>query len=107
MRLVVKSIVGEENFIDMYPNRSNNFCCGGGGGYLQSGLADERRKYGTLKANQILATGAKLVIAPCHNCWDAIRDMEEVYKVGIRWSFLKPLLLKMVIVPDHMKPEEE
>jgi hypothetical protein len=33
--------------------------------------------------------------------------MEEVYKIGIRWSFLKPLLLKMVIVPDHMKPEEE
>ena len=40
----------EENFVDMHPNRSNNFCCGGGGGYLQSGYAEERRKYGELKA---------------------------------------------------------
>lgn len=33
LRFVVKSIVGEENFIDMQPNRSNNYCCGGGGGF--------------------------------------------------------------------------
>jgi hypothetical protein len=45
-----------------------------------------------VKRDQILATGAKLVVAPCHNCWDAIRDLEEVFKIGIRWSFLKPLL---------------
>jgi hypothetical protein len=32
--------------------------------------------------------------------------MEEIYHIGIRWSFLKPLLLNMVIVPDHLKPEE-
>jgi Fe-S oxidoreductase len=43
LRFVVKKVVGEENFIDMYPNRSNNFCCGGGGGFLQSGYPDERR----------------------------------------------------------------
>ncbi len=36
-----------------------------------------------VKRDQILATGAKLVIAPCHNCWDAIRDLEEVYELGI------------------------
>ncbi len=34
LRFVVKSVVGEENFIDMQPNRSNNYCCGGGGGFL-------------------------------------------------------------------------
>ena len=27
------TFVGEENFIEMTPNRSNNCCCGGGGGY--------------------------------------------------------------------------
>lgn len=55
----------------------------------------------------ILATGAKLVISPCHNCWDAIRDLEEVFKIGIRWSFLKPLLIEMAIVPEHLKVQEE
>jgi len=33
--------------------------------------------------------------------------IEEVYEIGIRWSFLKPILLEQVIVPDHLKPKEE
>jgi hypothetical protein len=61
-----------------------------------------------MKRKQVMDSGCKLVIAPCHNCWDAIRDMEEVFEDGIRWSFLKPLLIDMCIVPDHLKlPEEE
>ena len=30
LRYVVKSVVGEENFIEMTPNKSNNYYCGGG-----------------------------------------------------------------------------
>jgi Fe-S oxidoreductase len=78
LRFVVKSVVGEEHFIDMTPNRSNNYCCGGGGGFLQSGYPDQRRKYGELKANQILATGAAYCIAPCHNCHAQIHDLAEI-----------------------------
>ncbi|MCK5231311.1 MAG: (Fe-S)-binding protein, partial [Desulfobulbaceae bacterium] len=57
------------------------------------------------KRDQVLATGCKLVLTPCHNCWDALRDMEEEYKIGIRWSFLKPLILKAAILPDNFKVE--
>jgi len=39
--------------------------------------------------------------------WDAIRDMEEIYHMGITWSFLKPLLIDMVVVPEHLKPSED
>ncbi len=96
-----------EDFREMTPCKEYNFCCGGGGGFNGIGCYREQRNKGLIiKRNQILATGAKLVISPCHNCWDAIRDMEEIYKDGIRWSFLKPLLLKMVLVPDHLKPKE-
>jgi Fe-S oxidoreductase len=96
-----------EDFREMSPNKEHNFCCGGGGGMNGLGRYREQRNIGLkVKRDQILATGAKLVISPCHNCWDAIRDMEEIYHIGIRWSFLKPLLLKMVIVPDHLKSEE-
>jgi Fe-S oxidoreductase len=77
LRFVVKKVVGEENFIDMYPNRSNNFCCGGGGGFLQSGYPDERRAYGKLKADQILATKAAYAITPCHNCHAQVHDLSE------------------------------
>ncbi|MFW6333467.1 MAG: heterodisulfide reductase-related iron-sulfur binding cluster, partial [Thermodesulfobacteriota bacterium] len=61
------------------PNRSNNYCCGGGGGFLQSGYADARRQYGKLKLDQILATGADYCIAACHNCHAQIHDLAEHY----------------------------
>ena len=38
LRFATKTVVGEENFIEMHPNRSNINCCGGGGGFLQSGF---------------------------------------------------------------------
>jgi len=77
LRFIVKSVVGEENFIDMIPNRSNNYCCGGGGGFLQSGFTDARRTYGQLKVDQILATKADYCIAPCHNCHAQIHDLSD------------------------------
>jgi len=52
LRYVVKSVVGEENFIEMTPNKSNNYCCGGGGGFLQSGYTEERREYKKFKSHK-------------------------------------------------------
>ena len=77
LRFVVKACVGEENFIDMTPNRSNNFCCGGGGGFLQSGFPEARRHYGRLKFEQVDHTGADYCITPCHNCHSQIHDLKE------------------------------
>ena len=106
---VAREIMGyiAEDFREMSPCREHNFCCGGGGGLNGIGRYREQRNIGLkVKRDQILATGAKLVVTPCHNCWDAIRDLEEVYHIGIRWSFLKPLLLSMVEVPVHLRPKE-
>jgi Fe-S oxidoreductase len=44
-----------------------NYCCGRGGGAWGMPYSDERIYYGRVKAQQIRDTGAKLVIAPCHN----------------------------------------
>jgi len=62
----------------MHPNRSNNYCCGGGGGFLQSGYPEARRSYGKLKANQILATKADYCITPCHNCHAQVHDLSDI-----------------------------
>ncbi|MBL3580963.1 sulfate respiration complex iron-sulfur protein HmcF [Oleidesulfovibrio alaskensis] len=97
-----------EDYREMTPNREHNYCCGGGGGFNGIGkYRAERNKALQTKRDQILATGATLVVAPCHNCWDAIRDLEEEYEIGIKWSFLKPLLIKMAIVPDHLKTADD
>ena len=92
LRFVVKSVVGEENFIDMTPNKSNNYCCGGGGGYLQSGYAEARHEYGTVKLNQILATGADYCITPCHNCHAQIHDLSDHFEAGYHTVHLWTLI---------------
>ncbi len=89
---MVKKVVGEENFVDMYPNHSNNYCCGGGGGFLQSGYADARYRYGTIKLNQILSTKADYCIAPCHNCHSQIHDLAEHFEAPYHTVHLWTLL---------------
>jgi len=79
MRFVTKSLVGENNFIDMQPNRSANYCCGGGGGFLQAGMTEHRRTYGKRKFDQIASTGASYVLTPCHNCHSQMEDIGHHY----------------------------
>ncbi|MCB2216502.1 (Fe-S)-binding protein [Desulfofustis glycolicus] len=79
MRFVVRSLVGADNFIDMQPNRSANYCCGGGGGFLQAGMNEQRRSYGKRKFDQIQATGAAYVLTPCHNCHSQMEDLADAW----------------------------
>ncbi len=106
-REIISYIVEPGYFIDMDPRQEHNYCCGGGGGFNGIGYFRKQRNQGLItKRDQILATGATLVLAPCHNCWDAIRDLEEEYEIGIKWSFLKPLVISMLDIPEHLRPEE-
>ncbi|RLC14939.1 MAG: (Fe-S)-binding protein, partial [Deltaproteobacteria bacterium] len=106
-REIMSYIVEPGYFMEMSPNREHNYCCGGGGGFNGIGLfRPQRNKALITKRDQLLHSGAELVVSPCHNCWDAIRDLEEEYKIGIKWSFLKPLVISMVEIPEHLKPKE-
>ena len=92
LRYVTKKVVGEENFIDMTPSGMHNFCCGGGGGALQSGRPNERRQYGRTKFDQIMKTGAGYVITPCHNCHSQIHDLGKHFKGGFHSLHLWTLI---------------
>jgi len=73
-----------EDFVEMTPNRHNNYCCGGGGGMLSmSEYGDRRIASGKTKAEQIRATGAKIVATPCHNCADQLIDISKKYQLGV------------------------
>jgi len=81
-RYILKHAVA--HFIEMYPNRQKNFCCGGGGGQLAMTRFSQRRlKAGQIKADQIRKTGAKIVAAPCHNCIDQLMELNKHYKLGV------------------------
>lgn len=72
------------NLVEMVPNREENFCCGGGGGQLaMSRFKDRRIASGGVKAEQIRRTGAKTVVAPCHNCIDQLMELNKEYELGI------------------------
>ena len=82
LRFVIKEAVPE--LIEMDPHGSDNFCCGGGGGLLaMSEFNDRRLKVGEIKADQIRATGANVVISPCHNCVDQLTQINHTYKLGV------------------------
>jgi Fe-S oxidoreductase len=97
-----------EDYREMTPNREHNHCCGGGGGILPMGPEHKptRMANGRLKAEQIRATGAKVVIAPCHNCFDQVRDLGEEYGLGIHVTSFKELIVEMMVVPDKFKPAD-
>jgi len=86
-----------EDFVEMTPNRTENYCCGGGGGTVS---IDEIRAFrtglmGKRKADQIRATGASIVVSPCANCKKQLKevcednDLEDVEVVGLHDLLLK------------------
>ena len=80
-RRILRRVV--KDFVEMTPNRENNFCCGGGGGMLSmSEYGNRRVASGRIKADQIRATGARIVATPCHNCADQLIEVSKKYKLG-------------------------
>jgi Fe-S oxidoreductase len=71
-----------ENWVDLYPSKLNQFCCGGGGGTLVTGYNEERVFYGGKKIDQIKAAGAQMVVVPCHSCHGQLNSIKAEYDMG-------------------------
>ncbi len=86
-------------FVEMRPNRENNFCCGGGGGQLaMSRFAERRLKAGKIKADQIKKTGAEVVAAPCHNCIDQLSELNRHYKLGVEVKTISEIVADALVI---------
>jgi Fe-S oxidoreductase len=98
-----------EDFVEMEPHGDYNFCCGGGGGAIpMAGAFRERRlRSGKVKAEQIRATGASICIAPCHNCYDQIKDLSKEYELGIKVLSFKEMFEEALIIPEELKAKDE
>ncbi len=87
------------HFVEMVPNRLENYCCGGGGGQLaMTEFAPLRLKAGRIKAEQIRKTGAKVVVAPCHNCLDQLLELNRVYQLGVKLKTISEVVADALLL---------
>lgn len=95
-RYVVNAIC--ENFIEMHPNREYNYCCGAGGGVINCGppYKQTRMQGNRIKAEQLTATKAQVLIAPCHNCHSGLEDITHHYKIGMDVKFLADIIYEVM-----------
>ncbi len=74
-------------------------------------MGGEMKKFrlaaGRVKAEQFRQTGAKLILVPCHNCIDQIRDLINEYDLGMKAVHFKEAIVEHMEIPEHMIPKEE
>jgi Fe-S oxidoreductase/CheY-like chemotaxis protein len=97
------------DFREMYPNRTENFCCTGGGGAMSmSEYAPSRLKSAKVKADQLVETGAKIVVTSCHNCVDGLGDLIKHYELDMEVKQLVDLVAEaLVLEKPAVVPEEK
>ncbi len=79
-RKILKAVVDE--FVEMTPNREENFCCGGGSGILMDEMKEIRMQLGKKKAEQVLALGKlDYFVIPCSICKAQLPTVMEYYGV--------------------------
>jgi CheY-like chemotaxis protein len=92
-----------EDFREMYPNRAENYCCTGGGGAMSmSEYTPRRLKSGKVKADQLKATGAKIVVTSCHNCVDGLTDLIRHYKLDMKVAQLVNLVADALVLEERV-----
>ena len=91
------------DFREMTPNRAENYCCTGGGGAMSmSEYTPRRLKSGSVKAEQLKATGAKVVVTSCHNCVDGLADVIRHYGLDMKVTQLVTLVANALVVEEKV-----
>jgi Fe-S oxidoreductase len=93
----------------MTPRATENYCCGGGGGSVSiDEIKDFRMSIGgRTKAEQIRATGARYVVAPCANCKKQLGELLDTHEIECEHTGLHDLMLKAIELGEPAKTETE
>ncbi|MEW6349475.1 MAG: (Fe-S)-binding protein [Thermodesulfobacteriota bacterium] len=96
-RTVIRAIV--DDFVELEHNREQSYCCGGGAGILAMSEYTQRRlAAGKIKADEVRATGADVVLQSCHNCTDQLKELCSHYKVPAKVMNLTELASPALIL---------
>jgi Fe-S oxidoreductase len=85
------------NFVELEPNRGENWCCGGGGGLISMGELEFRMKSSKVKAEQLSASKAAVITTACENCHSQLTDLNEHYGLGMRVEFISGLVARALV----------
>ncbi len=88
------------DFREMYPNRSENWCCGGGGGLsaMDDIKAFRMEISGKRKLEQIAETGATYVATACSNCKRQLTQLMEHHHREVEVGGVHDMLSRAILV---------
>ena len=96
-RYILKHLT--DNFIDLSKKPEDNWCCGGGGGLVALGddSHDFRMKSAKVKADQVKATNASMLVTACENCHSQLSDLNKYYTLDVEVKFLTSMVADSLI----------
>ena len=83
-----------KNYVELTPTREENWCCGGGGGFISLGEHDFRMRSGKVKADQVKAAKADVICTACENCHTQLTELNEHYGLGMKVESLTNLVAR-------------
>ncbi len=89
-REILKQVVSD--YREMTPTREHNWCCGGGGGLGALDNEEFRIKTGKPKKDQIVKTGAKIVVSACENCVSQLQVIKSGYGLDVEVKYLTEIV---------------
>ncbi|TKJ38444.1 reductase [candidate division LCP-89 bacterium B3_LCP] len=97
-RVILKATC--QDFREMYPNRGENWCCGGGGGLsAMDDIHDFRMNVsGRKKMEQVKDTGAKYVATACSNCKRQFMQLIEYHKADFAVGGVHDMLSRAIMI---------
>jgi len=97
------------DFREMYPNRSENWCCGGGGGLsaMDDILPFRMEISGKKKLDQIRETGATYVATACSNCKRQLTQLMEHHKMDVDVGGVHDMLSRSILINGKAAVREE
>jgi len=99
-RRIVRAIT--DDFVDLTPNREQQWCCGGGGGIVaMEEFKDVRLKSGSKKVEQLRASGASVLACPCENCRLQIEELNAVHSLGLEVRQVIDLVVDAMPLPER------
>lgn len=85
-------------WVDLFPSKETQYCCGGGGGTLLTPYVDERMHYARRKMDQIRHAGVNLVVLPCHSCHGQIQAMARHFGYELEVRYLWEMVANALVL---------